>query len=215
MERGGRPPLGRWDPVVDLPGVAVTGGPACGKSSLGRLLAERGADVLDADTVVHRLQQPGAALHVAIRKEFGDEYLTTDGRVDRVRLGGLVFADPDARRRLEALSHPAVRAWIERWRLQPAKAWAKVALIPLLVESGWETDWDRVVCVTCSPERQFERLRERGLSAADIRRRLAAQAPMEEKVRCADWVVKNDRDWVWLAAAADAIRQRVVEMNAV
>ncbi len=213
LKRGGRHATGRRIAGSLQPSVAVTGGVACGKSALGLLLAERGADVLDADSVVHRLQAPDGELCKAVRRVFGDRFLSADGGVDRERLGRLVFSDPNALRLLNRLSHPLVRERFDRWRMAPSEGWAKVGLIPLLVECGWDADWDWVVCVTCSPDRQMRRLRDRGLTEEDALGRITAQASTVEKVRAADWIVENDGDWPALAAAADAIRGRVVEMS--
>lgn len=194
-----------------VPRVAVTGGLGCGKSSLGRLLAERGAEVVDADDIVHHLQQPGGVLSAAVGREFGAEFLKPDGSVDRPRLAALVFANAGLLARLNVISHPPVRDWFRSWRGAPSNGWAKVALIPLLFESGWETDWDATVCVACRPEIQRERLRGRGWSDEEVRRRMVAQWPLDEKRRRADIVVDNSDGWDEFADAADALKQMILE----
>lgn len=195
------------------PCVAVTGGIACGKSAFGRLLAERGAEVADADEVVHRMQSPGGPVSQAVAREFGAGFLDPEGAVDRKRLGALVFADPVARKRLEQVSHPLVRGWFGEWRAKPAVGWAKVALIPLLFESGWESDWDVTVCVGCPPEVQMARLRERGLDEVEARRRIEAQWPLPEKIKHADIVVHNGAGWDVLAEAADHLKRWFLEKS--
>lgn len=191
--------------------VAITGGIGCGKSALGRLLAERGADVVDADDIVHRLQQPGGALGAAVVRAFGSEFLKPDGSVDRAKLGALVFADAAQLAKLNAVSHPPVRDWLKAWRLVPTDAWAKVALIPLLFESGWEADWDLTVCVACAPDVQRARLRGRGWSDEEADRREAAQWPPHEKASHADIIVRNDAGLRELAQAADDLKRTILE----
>ncbi len=193
------------------PGLAVTGGIACGKSAFGRMLAELGADVEDADDVAHRLQEPGRPLAVAVRNAFGSECLRPDGGVDRPTLARIVFADPDKLATLNALSHPVIRRRLEEWRREPTDAWARFALVPLLFESGWEGDWDATICVTCSPETQLRRLLDRGLDEDGVRKRLAAQMPLSEKAARADIVVRNDGTLADLRAAALAVRNWIQE----
>ncbi len=199
------------DPLRRVPCVALTGGIACGKSLFGRMLAERGADVEDADAVVHRMQGPGEPLSRIIGVAFGADVLDAAGGVDRGRLGALVFSDPRARARLESLVHPRVREWFQSWCRRNSMAWAKVALIPLLFESGWEGDWDWTVCLACSPERQAARLRSRGLAEEDARRRIQAQWPQSEKMKRADLVVHNDAGLDELSAAADQLKRILLE----
>lgn len=196
-----------------VPTIAITGGVGCGKSTLGRLLAERGAEVVDADDLVHRLQQPGGALSAAVARTFGPEFLTSDGSVDRAKLGALVFADPVRLAALNAVTHPPVRSWFASWRKAPASGWAKAALIPLLFESGWSDDWDFTVCVVCDPGIQRSRLRARGWDDGEIERRMAAQWPSERKAAQADFVVRNDAGLDALQRAADTLRQAVLEKH--
>lgn len=197
--------------VGRLPCLAVTGGIACGKSAFGSFLAESGADVADADSVVHRLQEAGTDLSRLIGEEFGSVYIGNDGAVDRKRLGALVFADKQARLRLESLVHPLVREWFRVWRSEPSRAWAKVALIPLLYESGWEKDWDGVICVTCELEIQLRRLQQRGFSKTEAQRRIESQWSNSEKSRKADYVIHNDRGLEQLAAAAENLKKIILE----
>ncbi len=196
------PPRGR------VPYLAVTGGIACGKSLFGKLLEETGAEVADTDGMTHDLQRPGAPLAEAVRAEFGAEFLDAEGAVDRARLGALVFSDPASMARLNAAAHPlvfdALRAWLDR----PTKAWAKVALIPLLFETRWRLPWDATFCVAASPAVQLQRLRGRGLSEEEARRRVASQMSLEDKIARADITVWNDGTVAVLASCAYAVKRR-------
>ncbi len=200
---GARPPL-----------VAVTGGIACGKSAFGRMLASEGADVEDADEVVHRLQLPGQPLALAIADAFGPGCLLPDGAVDRPALARIVFHDPVQLQRLNAISHPLVRQRLKEWCGAPSEAWLRACLIPLLFESGWESDWPWTLCIACSPETQLSRLLGRGLSAEEAQRRIAAQAPLEEKAARADIVIRNDGSLDDLRAAVGTLRQLLLNTPA-
>lgn len=174
------------------PMVAITGGIACGKSTLGRILTSMGAEVVDTDEMVHQLQRPGQPIAIAVEKAFGSECILPDGSVDRPALASLVFHDPNQLQKLNSLCHPLIRSRVADWCEEPSHAWLKACLIPLLFETGWESDWDWTLCIACSPETQFERLMGRGHSAEEARQRIAAQAPLEEKKARADIVICND-----------------------
>jgi dephospho-CoA kinase len=147
----------------------------------------------------------------AIAARFGRGVLTDDGAVDRKRLAALVFADADARRDLEAILHPAVYAAIDAWmgRQQAAGVDLAVAEIPLLFETGHAADFDRVVATVCEADQQVARAAARGGDVADIRRRLAAQWPAEEKARRAHLVIRTDGTLADTRAAADAALDRL------
>lgn len=174
--------------------VALTGGIATGKSYVLAALRRRGIPCLDADILAHGVMAAGTEASQAIGARFGD-VLTADGAVDRRKLGPLVFADSAARRDLEAIVHPAVyravQAGLRAIELveQPPLA---VVDIPLLFETGRAGDFARVIATLCSVERQRSRLRERGLSDADITLRLAAQLPAAEKAARAHVVISTD-----------------------
>jgi dephospho-CoA kinase len=171
--------------------IGLTGGIACGKSAFAADLAACGCDVLDADAIVHRLEEPGGAATAPILAAFGPDMRAREGGIDRARLAAKVFADAAARERLNAIVHPLVRETLARWLAAPGSR-PKVAVVPLLFEVGWEREWDEVVCVACSEAEQVRRLRQRGLTEAQARARLAAQMPLAEKVRRAHRVVWND-----------------------
>jgi dephospho-CoA kinase len=175
--------------------VAVTGGMGTGKSVVLSEFAGCGAPVIDADALVHDALRAGSPAVPEIRRRFGDAVITALGDVDRARLGAIAFQDGQARRELEAILHPAVYRAIEAWmRTQEASgALVAVAEIPLLYETGREGDFDCVVVTACDGEEQVRRAAGRsGLSDADARRRIAAQWPLAEKVRRADFVIGTD-----------------------
>lgn len=173
--------------------VGLTGGIASGKSTVADELAARGAVVVDADVLAREVVEPGTPGLAAVVERFGAGVLTEDGRLDRPALGRLVFADADARRDLERIVHPAVRARAaELERQAPADA-VVVHVIPLLVETGQAEDFDVCVVVDVDPQTQLARLQRRnGLSRADAEARIGAQATRERRLEAADRVLGND-----------------------
>ena len=174
--------------------IAITGGIATGKSFVVSRLREAQVPVVDADTLARDAVAPGSPGLQAVLTRFGAEILTPDGQLDRATLGDVVFRDEAARRDLEEIVHPVVRRGIAAFfeRLPPETAIA-VADIPLLYESRRERQFDKVIVVACTPETQIARVMARdGLSREAAERRLAAQLPIEEKVRRADYVIRTD-----------------------
>lgn len=174
--------------------VAVTGGLACGKSTVGRLLVERGLEGLDTDVVAHELMGAGTPETAALSETFGPGVLAANGSVDRKVLASIVFSDPAALGRLNAIVHPGVLARVAVWvRDVRARNAAGAVQIPLLFEAGVEaTGWDAILVVAASPETVQRRLRLRGIEEEEVLRRLAAQWPLEEKVRRATHVIWNN-----------------------
>ena len=174
--------------------VALTGGIATGKSYVLEQFRRRGVPCLDADALAHGVTAAGTEATAAIAARFGAEILAADGSVDRQKLGPVVFADPSARRELEAIVHPAVHRAIAagvRGFAMLGDTLAVVA-VPLLYETGAEKDFDRVIVTACASETQLTRLIERGLTDEAARQRLAAQWPTDKKTSRADFVVKTD-----------------------
>src|SRR5882672_5012050 len=172
--------------------VALTGGIATGKSYVLDRFRRRGIPCLDADALAHGVEAAGTEATQAIASRFGDGVLAADGSVDRAKLGPIVFADPAARRDLEAIVHPAVyraiRAGLSGFALTGDYPFAVVD-VPLLYETGGQKDFDRVIVTACPPEMQMARLIERGMTEQAARQRLAAQWPTEQKTARADFVV--------------------------
>lgn len=171
--------------------VGLTGGIATGKSTVARLFAERGAAVVDADRLTHRLQAPGTPCHAAIATAFGSGVVAPTGELDRAALAARVFADPGLRRRLEAIMHPAT--WIAARAEAQAAAAAGSALClidaALLFEAGWASRCDAVIVITAPASVQLARLRARGLDEGAARLRLAAQWPVAHKAARADFTI--------------------------
>ena len=174
--------------------VGLTGGLASGKSTVARLLADRGAAVFDADELVHDLYRPGGAASNAARDLFGAAALDERGEVDRGRIAEIVFHDPSKRLALEARIHPIVREERERRFGQAAWAGAKVAVCEasLLFEAETESEYDRVLLVVAPLEERIRRWVARGGSEEDARRRIAAQMAPEEAARRAHEVIVNN-----------------------
>lgn len=172
--------------------VALTGGVASGKSHVRRRLEALGLETIDADTLVHEALRPGTRATIAIAQRFGREVIASDGSVDRRRLGDRVFADDEARRELEQLLHPSVYEAITEWFSARSRAGSRVGVadIPLLYETGHERDFDAVIVSACAPEEQVRRVMARdALSLDAARQRIAAQMPIDDKVKRADFVI--------------------------
>lgn len=188
--------------------VGLTGGVAAGKSAVAAMLAELGAVVVDADLLAREVVAPGTEGLAEVVATFGEGVLGPDGALDRPALGALVFADADARRRLEAIIHPRVRARAAELEAQAPAGALVVHDIPLLVETRQAGSFDAVIVVDAPRELQVERMvRERGLTAAEAEARIAAQATREERLAAATYVVDNSGTW-------DDLRQQVAEVVA-
>jgi len=177
--------------------VGLTGGIATGKTTFAAALRAQGLPVVDADELARRVVAPGAPALAAIAEAFGPAVLGPDGALDRKALGRLVFADAGARRRLEAITHPAIRRAMEAETARLAAAGHDLVVYdsPLLYEAGLEGAVSLVVVVYAPREAQLARLQARdGLSRAEAEARLAAQLPIEEKAGRADAVVDNADD---------------------
>jgi dephospho-CoA kinase len=192
--------------------VALTGGIATGKSYVLGQFRRRGVPALDADDLAHGVTAAGTEATAAITARFGAEVLAPDGAIDRSKLGPIVFADPAARRDLEAIVHPAVyraiNAGLRAFELVGHDRFAIVD-VPLLYETGAEKDFDRVIVTASLPATQLARLRQRGMSDEAARQRIAAQWPTDEKVSRADFVVMTDGSFEETDAQIDAIYRKL------
>jgi dephospho-CoA kinase len=180
--------------------VGLTGGIATGKSTVTAILRELGCHLLEADKIAHRFIEPGGAAYNDVVREFGPGILTPDGRVDRTKLGAIVFADPLRLARLNAIVHPHVLAEQDRElaAIERAEPHAiAVVEAALLIEAGYTDRLDCLVVTWCTPEQQLARLTRqdagldagRGLTLEQARQRIATQMPLEEKRRMADEVI--------------------------
>lgn len=172
--------------------VGLTGGIGSGKSTVAELFRRRGVAVIDTDEIAHALTRPGAEGFAAIVRAFGPEVLDAQGRLDRVRLRRLVFADADARKKLEDILHPLIRAEVAR-KLAAAPGPYVVVVVPLLIETGGFRELvDRVLVVDCPEETQIRRTMARsGLTRPEVVAIMAAQAPRARRLACADDVLDN------------------------
>jgi dephospho-CoA kinase len=174
--------------------VALTGGIATGKSYVRARFEQLGVPTSDADVFARAVVAPGTDGLADVVRAFGEQVLDARGELDRRKLGALVFTDADRRKVLEGLIHPAVRRATDGWyeHLEPSTPFA-VADIPLLYETGRDRDFDKVIVIACDPATQLRRVIERDqLAEADARLRIAAQLPIEEKIRRADYVIRTD-----------------------
>jgi dephospho-CoA kinase len=165
--------------------LGLTGGIASGKSAVAAMLREKGFSVLDADSLAHKLIEPGQPAYDEVLQEFGQEVLAPGGRVDRAKLSAIVFQDRSKLDRLNAIVHPRVGEFVFRqfdeWQRAGTRDAAFVEAA-LLIESGIHKKLDGLVVAWCEPEQQLQRLLDRGLSESEARRRIAAQLPVEEKL---------------------------------
>ncbi|MGI9023131.1 MAG: dephospho-CoA kinase [Acidimicrobiales bacterium] len=186
--------------------IGLTGGIGSGKSAVAELFSARGARVVDADDLAREVVAPGAPAHAAVVERFGPSVVDPYGGIDRTALAAVVFDDPAALQDLNAIVHPAVREAFDRRLATEAdgSGTVVVAVIPLLVEVGWQGG-DAVVVVDCPEELALERLvAGRGMAPDDARRRMAAQASRAERLARADRVIVNDGSWDDLRRQVDA-----------
>jgi dephospho-CoA kinase len=176
--------------------VGLTGGIASGKSTVSRMLAEKGAVLIDFDEIAHAVEEPEGPVWREIVHHFGREMLREDRTIDRRKLGETVFADREKRELLNRLVHPAI---FEEWQRRLAEIRERradaivVSDIPLLIEAGMKGMVDLVLLVYITPEEQIRRVMARdGFSREEAERRLAAQMPIDEKLRWADIVIRNE-----------------------
>ena len=177
--------------------IGLTGGVACGKSTVGAMLAERGAHYLQADTLAHQLYAPGTETYNAVLRTFGRDTVNPDGSINRSKLANAAF--PARIGELNAIVHPAVVAAQNKWMTEVERTAPNgVAIVEaaLLVEAGATKDFDKLIVVTCNLEQKVERYARRAKTSldearAEVLRRSAAQMPDEEKAKRGDYVIDN------------------------
>ena len=178
--------------------VGLTGGIATGKSMVSALLRQLGCEIIDADLLAREVVEPGRPAWTTIVAEFGQDVVTGDGALDRKRLGAIVFANPERRRRLEAITHPAIRERFQA-RLDELAEHGFTGIVvfdaAVMIESGNYKNMDRLVVVVTDEPTQMSRLRGRdGTDDAEGRRKIASQMPLSEKAKLADYVIDNSGD---------------------
>ncbi len=187
--------------------IALTGGIATGKSYVAGRFREAGVPIVDADLLAREVVLPGTPALAAIRKRFGPDAVRRDGTMDRIRVGQIIFKDKRARLDLEAIIHPAVvKAINDFFNALPKRTPFAVADIPLVFETNREKDFDAIIVVACPRDVQLQRLMERNkLSKEDAEKRIAAQLPIDQKVKKATYVISNDGTFEQTDAQVDAL----------
>lgn len=197
--------------------IGLTGGIGSGKSTVARFLEGKGAVHLDIDRLVHELEKPGGPVWKAITESFGTEILGPDRSIDRDRLGDLVFREPAKRELLNRIVHPAVyRAWKDR--VQEIGKTREDAIIvsdiPLLIEVGWEKEVDLILLVHIPPDEQVRRVMKRnGISRQESLERLRSQMPIDDKIRYARFVIRNEGSLEETERQIDLLWPRLVGME--
>jgi len=172
----------------------LTGGVGMGKSTAAAFFSQHGARVVDTDEIARSLVQPGQPALAEIKKEFGDKIISSTGELKRNEFAQIIFADHNARKKLEAILHPRIR---ERWQSQ-VETWRKencplaMVVIPLLFETVAESHFKKIICVASSTAAQHERLAARGWSPEQIQQRIAAQLPIEQKIARSHFVLWSE-----------------------
>ncbi|MEU8784947.1 dephospho-CoA kinase [Streptomyces sp. NPDC048637] len=190
--------------------VGLTGGIGAGKSEVSRLLASYGAVIVDADKIAREVVEPGTPGLAAVVEEFGDEVLAPNGTLDRPKLGGIVFSDPEKLKALNAIVHPLVGARSAELEASAGPDAVVVHDVPLLTENGLAPLYDLVVVVDAAPQTQLDRLvRLRGMAEDEAKSRMAAQATREQRLAVADLVIDNDGPLEALEPQVRAVWERL------
>jgi dephospho-CoA kinase len=192
--------------------IGLTGGAGSGKTTVAEMFRKLGAAIVDADEATHAVYAPGTPGFDAVVREFGPEFVR-DGAIDRAKLGDLVFKNPDALRRLNAIVHPLVRQWMTDRTAVAVAHGAEVVIqdVPLLFENGLQDLFAAVVLVYANAASQLARLVEqRGLSPARANSMLASQMPIDEKKSLADYVIDNDGTREETSRQVDAVWRELI-----
>lgn len=195
--------------------IGLTGGIGSGKSEVSRRLAAKGAVVIDADRIAREVVEPGTVGLARVAAAFGDDVLRTDGSLDREKLGGVVFADPDRLAVLNSIVHPLVGERVSELQSRAPADAILVYDVPLLVENRLSPMYDVVVVVDASDEVRIARLAERrGMSESDARARIAAQATRDERLAAAHVVITNEGSLDELSARVDEVWEELLKRAA-
>ena len=199
--------------------VGLTGGIGSGKTAVSDELAKLGAGIVDTDLIAHQITAPGGSAIPFIQEQFGVEFIDSNGALDRGKMRSLVFADPGARKSLEAITHPLIRVETIRQAKQLLQQSAPylVFVVPLLIESGnWKPLLDCLVVVDCPEETQIERVMHRSkLPRNEVERILKVQASRQERLAYADIVIENQGDLNHLEAEVLKLHQKILQIQKV
>ncbi len=192
--------------------IALTGGIACGKSVSAGLISEMGFDVIEADEIARDLMRPGSKVYRDVKRCFGPEVFGPEGDIDRKALGRVVMGNVERREKLNAIVHPhVIRKWEEWLDDRPKDMVAAVVVVPLLYEAGQGDGWDAVISLYADRTAQVARLAERGISAEEAAKWLAAQMKPGEKAKRADYVICNNGSLKELKIQIDRVMNRILE----
>jgi len=200
-----------------IPLIGLTGGIGSGKTAVSDLLAKLGAGIVDTDLIAHQITAPHGAAIALIEKQFGSDFISADGALNRDKMRSLVFSKPEARKSLEAITHPLIRQETNKQALRISKEGAPylVFVVPLLLESGsWSSLIDLLVVVDCPKETQIQRVMQRSnLPREELERILAAQASREERLKHADVVIENQGSLQDLEVEVQNLHQKILQFQ--
>lgn len=200
-----------------IPLIGLTGGIGSGKSAVAKRLAQLGAAVIDTDLIAHRITANQGLAIPAIAAHFGQDFIAADGSLDRAKMRALVFSDPVARKQLEEITHPLIRAETLGDALAAYQKGAiyLVFVVPLLLESGnWRSVLDHLIVVDCLPEEQIERVMRRSkLSRTEVEQIMASQASRSERLNAADTVIENHAGLEELELQVDTLHQKLLKIR--
>jgi dephospho-CoA kinase len=172
--------------------VGLTGGIACGKSTISRMFRDLDIPILDADPLAHELLEPGQPVYDQVLAEFGEAVQAADKSIDRAKLGPIVFADPEKLKRLNQIIHPHIVEIVDQWFAtldQPGGPPIAIVEAALLIEAGYRPKLNCLIVVRCTAGQQLARLRERGLNEIQAQQRINSQIPIEDKIKVADEII--------------------------
>lgn len=194
--------------------IGLTGGIGSGKTSAANFFSALGVEAIDTDAIAHQLTQSQGVAMAAIQRDFGENFITTDGALDREKMRRLVFSDSSSRKKLEAILHPLIRTEASRRAALTAAPYL-LMVVPLLLEVGnYREMVRRILVVDCNEQSQVERAMARGgLSRQDVDAIMSAQISREERLRQADDVITNDLDMAHLRQQVETLHQKYLELT--
>ncbi len=197
--------------------IGLTGGIATGKSTVAKMFQGKGAKLINLDKIAHEVMEPNTSAWKKIIATFGERILLPDNTVDRIKLGKIVFSDPEKLRKLEKIIHPAV---LERWREKVARISKEapgsiiISEVPLLFEKNLHCSFDATILVYAPPSVQIKRLIDRdSITPDEANRRLQAQIPIDEKLSLATWIIYNDSTLEKTRKQVDSLWNKLLELS--